>query len=123
MVGATARRSALVVVVAVLALSFVADGVPGHVRPAHDPSGQVAAVQSGPLASIPSLRRQTSVADGRFRTDPAGGGRGAALLALVSVLCLLGLGSGTAHRAEHPTWAGCARRRHGISLRGPPLVA
>ena len=111
------------VVLAVLALFFVADGVPDHVRPAHDPSGGVAAVQSGPLASIATLRRQTSVGDGRFRTDSAGGSRGAALLALVSVLCLLGLGSGTAHRAEHPTWAGCARRRHGISLRAPPLAA
>ena len=111
------------VVVAVLALSFVADGVPGHVRAAHDPAGQVAAVQSGPLVPVPVLRRETSVGDGRFRADRGGGGRGAALLVPVWFLWLLGLGTGTAHRTPHPESTGFTRRRHTISLRAPPLPA
>jgi hypothetical protein len=122
MVGATARRAALMVVFAVLALSFVADGVPGNVRAAHDPSGQVAGVQSGPLAPVPVLRREPSVGEGRFRADRAGGDRGAVLPGLVWLLWLAGLSPGTAHRTPHSPWAGLARRR-GISLRAPPVPA
>ena len=122
MVGATARRAALAVVIAVLALSFVADGVPGNVRTAHDPSGQVAAVQSGPLAPVPALRREPNVGDGRFPADRAGADRGAALPALVALLWLVGLRPGTALRTSNPPWVRLTRRRS-ISLRAPPLAA
>ena len=111
------------VVVALVALSFVADGVPGRVRAAHGPADPVAAVHSGPLAPVPALRLQPSVGESTFRVDRAGGGRGAALLTVVWFLCLLGLGAGTAHRTPHPPWAGLARRRHSISLRAPPPAA
>jgi hypothetical protein len=110
------------VVIAVLALSFVADGVPGHVRAAHDPSSQVAAVQSGPPAPGPVLRREPSVGEGKLRADRAAGDRGAALAGLVWLLWLVGLGPGTAHRTPPSPWAGLARRR-GISLRAPPVPA
>jgi hypothetical protein len=112
-----------VVVVAVLALSFVADGVPGRVRTPRAPSGQVAAVQSGPSAPGPLLRRDTSVGDGRFGAARAGSGRAAVLLPLLWFLWLLGLGPGTAHRTPHATRTGFMDRRGRISLRAPPRPA
>lgn len=107
------------VVVALLALSFVSDGVPGA-RASHDPSTHVATVQSGPVAPVPVVRRHTSIGDWSLRADRAGGGRGAALVALVGLLWLLGLGARTEHRAPDRTWTGLAHRRHSISLRAPP---
>jgi hypothetical protein len=120
MVGARARRSALAIAIAVLALSFVADGVSDDVRTSNDPSAHVAAVQSGPPAPVPLLRRQMSGGEWRVRADRAGDRRGATLVALVWLVWLLGSQPSTVHRAPHPPWSGLAHRRHSISLRAPP---
>ena len=122
MVGITARRTALMTVLAVLAFSLGAAGLSGHVRAVPDPSPHVAAVQSALPAPGPTLRRQASAGDWKVRADRAGGGRGAPLLVLAGFLWLLGLGAGSVHRAPHPAWVGLTGRRHSISLRGPPAL-
>jgi hypothetical protein len=120
MVGASLRRSALVLAVAVLALVFVSRGVPGGVHASSDRSTEIFGLQAGPLSPVPALRHQPTAADWKLRAERSSASRGAVLTALVSILWLLGLGPAMARRTRPRSWTKPSHRRYAISRRAPP---
>jgi hypothetical protein len=113
--------SALVLAVAVLALSVASLAARGPRWATGDPATEVVGIQAVPPSPVPTLRRATAL-ERRIGADRSRA-RGAVAVALFSVLWLVGVGLTTARPAWFPPCREPSHRRLTVSLRAPPVAA